>query len=225
MQREEEMLQDERNHITTGSSFLRVQDRSIRRLKCAVAFCFLLLFALVLFTVFLIRGGFPDKTDKGQMDKQQGTKPDTDEKPKAHLTGRMQTGQTDGSAQVLQWEAALGLAFLKNGMIYFNNSIIIPKEGFYFVYSQLSFRPSSSICVDDKTISQSIMRSNANYPVPETILSGISFCTKDSKKYQPIYLGGLLQLRKGDHLKVHLRPGAPIDTSVDHKTFFGAFLV
>ncbi|XP_073495826.1 tumor necrosis factor ligand superfamily member 15 [Phyllobates terribilis] len=221
MRTTEEMLQEDRNHITSSSDSLRIQDRSIRRLKWAVAFCFILLTALVLFAVFLLRGGFPEKRDKGEMGKQQGTNTDTEKKPKAHLTG---TRQSNASAKDLQWEAALGLAYLENGMIYSNKSIIIPKEGFYFVYSQLSFRPPSNTCVDDKSISQSIMKANSNYPEPETILSGISFCIKDSKKYQPIYLGGLLHLTKGDQLKVYISPGTPLDTS-EHKTFFGAFLV
>ncbi|XP_077139583.1 tumor necrosis factor ligand superfamily member 15 isoform X1 [Ranitomeya variabilis] len=218
----EEMLQEDRNHITSSSESLRIQDRSIRRLKWAVAFCFILLIALAVFAVFLLRGGFPDKRDKGHMDKQQGTNPAFDKRPKAHLTG---TRQTDASAEDLQWEPALGLAFLRNGMIYSNKSIIIPEEGFYFVYSQLSFRPPSNTCLDDKTISQSIMKSNPNYPEPEIILSGISICTKGNKKYQPIYLGGLLHLYKNDRLKVHINPSTPLDISVEHKTFFGAFLV
>ncbi|XP_073429241.1 tumor necrosis factor ligand superfamily member 15 [Dendrobates tinctorius] len=220
MPRREEMLQEDRNYITSSSESLRIQDRSIRRLKWAVAFCFILLTALVLFAVFLLRGDFPDKRDKGQMDKQQGTNPDSDKRPKAHLTG---TRQTDVSAEDLQWEATRGLAFLRNGMIYSNKSIIIPEEGFYFVYSQLSFRPPSNVCIDDKTISQYIKKFNPNYPEPETILSGISFCT--NKKYQPIYLGGLIHLYKNEQLKVHISPGTPLDTSVEHKTFFGAFLV
>lgn len=217
-----EMLQDERNQVTSSSGSLHAQDRSIRRLKWAVAFCFVLLSALVLFTVFLLLSGFPDDRDKVQMNRHLGTNPDTDTRPKAHLTG---TRQNDASAEDLHWESRRGLAFLKNGMKYSNKSIIIPKEGYYFVYSKLSFRPPDSACLDDKPVSQSIMRSNSNYPEPETILSGISFCTKGSKIYQPIYLGGLLHLKRGDELKVNVKPVTPIDSSVDHKTYFGAFLV
>ncbi|XP_040261971.1 tumor necrosis factor ligand superfamily member 15 isoform X2 [Bufo bufo] len=206
------MLQEGRNQVTSSSHSLHAQDKSIRRLKWAVAFCFILLATLVLFTVCLLQGGFalrcgfPDKTDKGQMDRQEGTR------------------QIDASGR-LHWESKRGLAFLTGGMIYSNKSIVIPKEGYYFVYSQLSFRPAGSTCADDTSISQSITRFNSNYPEPEIILSGISFCTKGSKIYQPISLGGLLHLKTGDQLKVDIRPVSPIDTSVNHKTFFGAFLV
>ncbi|XP_040261970.1 tumor necrosis factor ligand superfamily member 15 isoform X1 [Bufo bufo] len=221
------MLQEGRNQVTSSSHSLHAQDKSIRRLKWAVAFCFILLATLVLFTVCLLQGGFalrcgfPDKTDKGQMDRQEGLNLDTEKRPKAHLTG---TRQIDASGR-LHWESKRGLAFLTGGMIYSNKSIVIPKEGYYFVYSQLSFRPAGSTCADDTSISQSITRFNSNYPEPEIILSGISFCTKGSKIYQPISLGGLLHLKTGDQLKVDIRPVSPIDTSVNHKTFFGAFLV
>ncbi|XP_075690345.1 tumor necrosis factor ligand superfamily member 15 [Rhinoderma darwinii] len=215
------MLQVEKNHVTSSSGSSHAQDKSIRWLKWAVAFCLILLFALALFIFWqLLRGGIPDK-DKGEMDKHVGPNLVNDSKPKAHLTGTKQNDAT----QDLQWESKRGLAFLKNGMMYTNKSIVIPNEGYYFVYSQLSFRPPVTTCSDDKSISQSIMRSNSNYPEPEVILSGISFCTEGSKIYQPIYLGGLLHLKSGDRLKVNVSPITPVDTSVDHKTFFGAFLV
>ncbi|XP_056395738.1 tumor necrosis factor ligand superfamily member 15 [Hyla sarda] len=217
-----EILQKEKNHGASNSGSIHAQEKSIRRLSWAVAFCFILLSALTLCTICLLRSGFPDKKDKVQVDKRIEISPDGNTRPKAHLTG---TRQADSSAQDLHWESELGLAFLQGGMKYSNKSIIIPIAGYYFVYCQLSFRPQAGTCADEKSISQSITRSNSNYPDPEIILSGISFCTKARKTYQPIYLGGLLHLQKGDELKVKMQPITPVDTSFDHKTFFGAFLV
>ncbi|XP_066436929.1 tumor necrosis factor ligand superfamily member 15 [Eleutherodactylus coqui] len=214
-----DMLREERNYVTSSSGS---QDRSIRRLKWAVAFCFLLLCSLVLLTVYLLQGGFPAKIDKGQTDKHLGPFLDADTEPKAHLTAKMPSSE---SPESLQWESKRGLAILINGMTYSDQSIVIPKEGYYFVYSQLTFRPPNSGCSVDETISQIISRSNFNYPEPETILSGISYCTNDGGMYQPIYLAGLVHLKRGDKLKVKISPFTQVDASVDHKTFFGAFWV
>ncbi|XP_069842861.1 tumor necrosis factor ligand superfamily member 15 [Dendropsophus ebraccatus] len=215
-----EMLPEERNQVTSRSHSLHAQDKSIRRLTWAVAICFILLSALVLLTFYLLRGDLPCEKDKVTVGRYTGAYQDPDSKPKAHLTV---TKQTDASGD-LHWEHTRGLAFLENGMEYCNKSIVIPRAEYYFVYSQVSFRPQGT-CADDKPITLKIIRSNSNYPQPEIILSGVSFCTKSRKIYQPIYLGGLLQLQSGDQLKVNVDPVTPIDTSVDHKTFFGVFLV
>ncbi|KAM3912046.1 tumor necrosis factor ligand superfamily member 15 [Leptodactylus fuscus] len=156
-----------------------------------------------------------------RMEEQMGRLQGSDTRPMAHLPA---TKQTEASAQELQWEPERGLALLRNGMTYSNKSLIIPKDGYYFVYSQLYFRPAASTC-NDTSISQSIIRSNANYPEPEIILSGISFCSKGSKIYHPITLVGLIELKKGDKLKVNMKPVTQVDTSFDHKSFFGAFLL
>ncbi|KAG8554202.1 hypothetical protein GDO81_003712 [Engystomops pustulosus] len=212
-----EMLQEERSHVTSSSHTLQTQDKTIRRLKWAVGFCFVLLCTLALFTACLLQGGFPGRKDEGRVNPRIGTP--LQAKPRAHLTV---TSQNDTSSQVLQWESKLGLAFLKNGMIYSNKSIIVPDNGDYFVYSQLSFRPP---CTGGTSISQSILKYTPRYPEPDTLLSGISFCTKDKGINPPIYLGGLFELEKGDKLMVHLNHVDMIDISVEHKTFFGAFLV
>ncbi|XP_018432475.1 PREDICTED: tumor necrosis factor-like [Nanorana parkeri] len=119
---------------------------------------------------------------------------------------------------ILQWEWSNGLAFVGGGMLYENKSIKIPKEGFYFVYSQVSLKIPSNF--GEHFVSQ-IVRVNSNYGDPEILFSGKA--VKNGQ--QTIYLAGLLHLIRGDQLKVNVTAVDQVDIRSNDKTFFGAFWV
>ncbi|XP_075042158.1 tumor necrosis factor ligand superfamily member 15 [Mixophyes fleayi] len=216
-----DMLQEENRNTNYNLSFRHAQDRSIRRLQWIVAFCVACLCVLMFLTVYQIFGGvICDRKNKVHSEPYKAPGRDHNyatEKPRAHLTGTRQHELNKD----LQWESQNGLAFIRDGMEYVNKCIQIPKDGYYFVYSKVSFRPG---CKKNSIVTADIRRLNHNYPVAEILLSGLSFCVGDSG-FQPIYLGALLELKKGDTLKVNVTDIDQVDISVDHKTFFGAFLV
>ncbi|XP_034520278.1 tumor necrosis factor ligand superfamily member 15 isoform X2 [Ailuropoda melanoleuca] len=70
------------------------------------------------------------------------------DKPRAHLTVVRQspTQPLKNQFPALHWEHELGLAFTKNRMNYTNKFLVIPESGDYFVYSQVTFRGTTSEC-------------------------------------------------------------------------------
>ncbi|XP_069330685.1 tumor necrosis factor ligand superfamily member 15 [Eulemur rufifrons] len=159
-------------------------------------------------------------------------------KPRAHLTVVRQTPTPHLKNQfpALHWEHELGLAFTKNRMNYTNKFLVIPESGDYFVYSQVTFRGTTSQCGE---ISQGSRRLNKpdsitvlitkvtdSYPEPTQLLMGTkSVCEVGSNWFQPIYLGAMFSLQEGDKLMVNVSDISLVDYTKEDKTFFGAFLL
>ena len=82
----------------------------------------------------------------------------------------------------LHWEHELGLAFTKNRMNYTNKFLVIPESGDYFVYSQVTFRGTTSECGEisqgrrpnkPDSIIVVITKVTDSYPEPTQLLMGL----------------------------------------------------
>ncbi|XP_051893399.1 tumor necrosis factor-like [Pristis pectinata] len=142
------------------------------------------------------------------------------DKPRAHLTAK----ETSGELYDLQWEDKNGLAFTMGEMNYQNRSLIIPKPGDYFVYSQVSFRGiRSNEC---EHVTHTVIKWALSYPEHIHLLSSTkSICSQKSPWFVAIYLGAVFQLEKGDRLVVRVSNVTQVDFTHEHKTFFGTFLL
>ncbi|XP_062938731.1 tumor necrosis factor ligand superfamily member 15 [Cynocephalus volans] len=159
------------------------------------------------------------------------------DKPRAHLTVVKQTPTQHSKNQfpTLHWEHELGLAFTKNRMNYTNKFLVIPEAGDYFVYSQVTFRGTTSECGDishgrqqnkPDSIIVVITKVKDSYPEPTQLLTGTkSMCETGSTWFQPIYLGAMFSLQEGDKLTVNVSDISLVDYTKEDKTFFGAFLL
>ncbi|XP_028635862.1 tumor necrosis factor ligand superfamily member 15 isoform X1 [Grammomys surdaster] len=159
------------------------------------------------------------------------------DKPRAHLTIRKQTqGQhLENQLSVLHWEHEVGLAFTKNWMNYTSKFLVIPESGAYFIYSQITFRGTTSECGDiirgrrpnkPDSITVVINKVADSYPEPAYLLTGTkSVCEISSKWFQPLYLGAVLFLEEGDRLMVNVSDISLVDYTREDKTFFGAYLL
>lgn len=135
----------------------------------------------------------------------------------------------------LHWEHELGLAFTKNRMNYTNKFLVIPESGDYFVYSQVTFRGTTSECGEisqgsrlnkPDSIIMVITKVTDSYPEPTQLLMGTkSVCEIGSNWFQPIYLGAMFFLNEGDKLMVNVSDISLVDYTKEDKTFFGAFLL
>ncbi|XP_040819389.1 tumor necrosis factor ligand superfamily member 15 [Ochotona curzoniae] len=158
-------------------------------------------------------------------------------KPRAHLTVVRQapTQTVRNHFPALHWEPELGLAFTKNRMNYTNKFLLIPESGEYFVYSQVTFRGTTSECgqINKKSgqnkpesIIVVITKVTDSYPEPAQLLTGTkSVCEIGSNWFQPIYLGAMFSLEEGDKLMVNVSDISLVDYTKEDKTFFGAFLL
>ncbi|MBZ3889880.1 Tumor necrosis factor ligand superfamily member 15 [Sciurus carolinensis] len=159
------------------------------------------------------------------------------EKPRAHLTVVKQTSSSHPKNQfpALHWEHELGLAFTKNRMKYTNKFLVIPESGDYFVYSQITFRGTTSECGSIRQGRQQkkpdsiivvITKVTDSYPEPSQLLTGTkSVCEISSNWFQPLYLGAMFSLQEGDKLMVNVSDISLVDYTKEDKTFFGAFLL
>ncbi|XP_006890772.1 PREDICTED: tumor necrosis factor ligand superfamily member 15 [Elephantulus edwardii] len=158
-------------------------------------------------------------------------------KPRAHLTVVRQTPTQSLKTPfpALHWEHELGLAFTKNRMNYTNKFLVIPEAGDYFVYSQITFRGTTSECgviglrrqeSKPDAIIVSVTKVTDSYPEPTQLLTGTkSVCEIGSSWFQPLYLGAMFSLKEGDKLMVNVSDISLVDYTKEDKTFFGAFLL
>lgn len=138
----------------------------------------------------------------------------------------------------LEWKNGQGQAFAQGGLRLVNNSIIIPKTGLYFVYSQASFQVSCSNGDKEasgkglKPLSHRVWCQSDSIGGEMTLLSAVrSACQNSALEggysegpswYNAIYLGAVFQLKKGDKLWTETNQLSELDTN-EGKTFFGVF--
>ncbi|KAK7124816.1 hypothetical protein R3I94_019016 [Phoxinus phoxinus] len=145
-----------------------------------------------------------------------------------HLTGGYEPKDT-----TLDWKVDQDQAFSSGGLELVNREIIIPYDGIYFVYTQVSFHISCSAdrpAEDDAVyMSHAVKRFSDSYASNKPLFSAIrSACVHASDteelSYNTIYLGAAFQLRAGDRLSTETT--SKLLPRVDYengKTFFGVF--
>uniref|UniRef100_A0A3Q3DGV9 Tumor necrosis factor ligand superfamily member 6-like n=1 Tax=Hippocampus comes TaxID=109280 RepID=A0A3Q3DGV9_HIPCM len=137
-----------------------------------------------------------------------------DSKPVARLIGGKDA--THGKS-VVGWSLISGN--LLCGMDYKNGSLLIRREGFYFVYSKLSFHKSAT------TFHHTVVKRTRRHPggtVP--LLQAREFSSAD-KNNGNTFLGGVFHLLKDDALFVKVSDTSKIVQVIAHENVFGAFMI
>ncbi|XP_004677458.1 PREDICTED: tumor necrosis factor ligand superfamily member 15 [Condylura cristata] len=240
-----EMLPEDGSHRRRPKP--RVWPTARTSVCCALTCCLVLLPILAGLTAYLLVGQLqapgeacvsqiPREQELGPSPQKAYVPPTVREKPRAHLTvlKPTPTQSMKNQFQVLHWEHELGLAFTKNRMNYTNRFLVIPEPGDYFVYSQVTFRGTTSNCkIGQKnqlnkpdSIIVIITKLTDSYTEPTQLLMGTkSMCEIGSSWFQPIYLGAMFSLQEGDKLTVNVSDISLVDYTKEDKTFFGAFLL
>ncbi|XP_067868737.1 tumor necrosis factor ligand superfamily member 15-like [Heterodontus francisci] len=144
------------------------------------------------------------------------------ERPVAHLTG---IKSNDGHLRKMEWETEEGLAFIKNGFIYQNGSLIVPVTGRYFVYCQVFLRNID--CVESSfLVAHTVNKRTQTDSAPMTLISKNVWCQPNIDRlwFQTNYIGGTFTLNKGDELFANISDLTLLGIE-EHKTFFGALLL
>ncbi|KAK2113397.1 hypothetical protein P7K49_007663 [Saguinus oedipus] len=144
------------------------------------------------------------------------------DKPVAHVVANP---QAEGQ---LQWLNRRANALLANGVELRDNQLVVPSEGLYLVYSQVLFKgqgcPSTFML-----LTHSISRIAVSYQAKVNLLSAIkSPCQRETPQgaktnpwYEPIYLGGVFQLEKGDRLSAEINLPHYLDLAESGQVYFG----
>ncbi|ETE60864.1 hypothetical protein L345_13390, partial [Ophiophagus hannah] len=111
-----------------------------------------------------------------------------------------------------------------------NMSFIIPQNGQYFLYSQVTFSCSRCNCEESiccgkkakgaKTVWQKIGYKLVGYPEPSDLIISVS-SINETKSLKSLYLARIMTLSKGDKLLVYVSNPALVQVDVRY-TFFGA---
>ncbi|XP_067398258.1 tumor necrosis factor ligand superfamily member 15 [Emydura macquarii macquarii] len=239
MQHTAEISLEEAVPMTNQDSGMGVRE-DLKKIRCAVVFCLLSVLVLALPTAYLLVGNLrahkPGPAQVADESTSRFLKQQTSsinlissaEKPRAHLTVKKQDVSPPLGDQfpVLQWEHEHGLAFTKNNMNYTNKSLVIPKAGDYYVYSQVTFRGPTPSDNNPASVTQIITKVTDSYPEPTQLLTATkTLGAMGSNWFQPVYLGAVLFMEEGDRLMVNVSDIQWVDYTKEHKTFFGAFLL
>ncbi|XP_054424654.1 tumor necrosis factor [Pteronotus mesoamericanus] len=143
-------------------------------------------------------------------------------KPVAHVVANQQTvGQ-------LQWKNQVANALLANGVQLTDNQLVVPLDGLYLIYSQVLFKGQG--CPQTHLLlTHTISRFAVSYPKKVNLLSAIkSPCQRETTEgteakpwYEPIYLGGVFQLEKGDQLSAEINLPEYLDFAESGQVYFG----
>ncbi|KAF4789091.1 Tumor necrosis factor ligand superfamily member 15 [Turdus rufiventris] len=214
--------------------------RDLRRIRCALLLCLLAVLLLMLPIAYLLLGHLPrscgDQVTEERGShflKQRAVAAVTDtlscaEKPRAHLTVKKQdlASAVGSHLPILQWEDKRGLAFTKNNLSYSSSALVIPVSGDYYVYAQVTFRGPVESSHKPSFVTEIITKVTDSYPEPTQLLMGTKTLSENgSGWFQPIYLGAVVSLEAGDKLMVNVSDIKLVDYTMEHKTFFGAFLL
>ncbi|XP_035696247.1 tumor necrosis factor ligand superfamily member 10-like [Branchiostoma floridae] len=156
-------------------------------------------------------------------------------KPMAHLTGnpRQNLRKHHGEVKLRSWESEQGLATLANGMKYRGGNLIIPVDGLYYIYSQLSYRFLNENPEEhsdkDANIFQLIHYTfkQSSYPEPQLIMkSSRSTCWSKRTEFglYTSFQGGVFRLEKGDKVSISVS-NAQMISFEESSSFFGAFMI
>uniref|UniRef100_A0A8C6YTP7 Tumor necrosis factor ligand superfamily member 10 n=1 Tax=Nothoprocta perdicaria TaxID=30464 RepID=A0A8C6YTP7_NOTPE len=147
-----------------------------------------------------------------------------------HSTPRKGRGQ-----KINSWESShKGHSFLYNVELR-NGELVVPKTGFYYIYSQTYFRFRENEHEDSGLLAQirnpkqlvQYVYKLTNYPEPILLMkSARTSCWSRKAEYglHSIYQGGVFQLKRDDRIFVSVSNGDIVDMDKE-ASFFGAFMI
>ncbi|XP_015678814.1 tumor necrosis factor ligand superfamily member 15 [Protobothrops mucrosquamatus] len=222
------------------------QKREVQALRCLCALSFLGLLVLALPVLYLMRAKLAEEAAAeeeilmGKMSapqKQYGSPPcnNSDSKIRPSIHARVDSGSKcinetqEGSTLVWDIDFQEGQFQLDDN----STSFIIPQDGKYFVYSQVTFscfkcNCEEKICCGKKMkgtrkVWQTIIHKTSAYPKPSELFASIS-PINESKSLKSLYLAGIVPLKKDERLMVNVSNPGLVQPDVRY-TFFGAYLI
>jgi hypothetical protein len=127
----------------------------------------------------------------------------------------------------LRWRANTDRAFLRHGFSLNNNSLLVPTNGLYFVYSQVVFSGEScspNVIPTPLYLAHEVQLFSSQYPFHVPLLSAQkSVCPGPQGPWvRSVYQGAVFLLTKGDQLSTHTDGISHLHFSPS-SVFFGAF--
>ncbi|XP_077598370.1 tumor necrosis factor ligand superfamily member 10-like [Stigmatopora nigra] len=159
------------------------------------------------------------------------------QRPSAHLTlrdsglpGYPQKELHQSCRHVVRSWANRSLGAHLRNMTLSNGRLRVPRDGRYYLYSQVYFRYPSPASgeADQRSVSHQLVQcvyKKTSYPSPIQLLKGVGTkCWAPDAEYalHSVYQGGLFELRAGDELFVSVSSPTMLNAD-DSSSYFGAF--
>ncbi|XP_078067704.1 tumor necrosis factor ligand superfamily member 10-like [Mustelus asterias] len=131
---------------------------------------------------------------------------------------------------VLYWNAGKGLAIRQGAIKYHRGEITIPKDGIYYIYSQVYFWHVQKPDGEDQQYNlflQYLYRMSMNYYEPILLTKAIfTKCWSKDSKFDAYtsFQGALFELQQGDRLFIKVTNASAVNVN-EEATYFGAFLI
>uniref|UniRef100_A0A3B4GXZ4 THD domain-containing protein n=1 Tax=Pundamilia nyererei TaxID=303518 RepID=A0A3B4GXZ4_9CICH len=125
------------------------------------------------------------------------------------------------NGQYLQWAHDIGNAYCHGGFSYSNGDLVVPRDGLYSVYLQITY--SGLVCPVHKKLMNKVLHSSEEYRNDMTLLSSIHTmsCSEDVWS-KSLYTAGFFFLKAKDKLRV-MSSHPDYITKAEYEVFFGAF--
>lgn len=107
---------------------------------------------------------------------------------------------------------------LLHGMIYKDGRLTIQKEGYYYVYSKVSF-------IDSGEFWHSVTLSTDRYPGNITLMRSKKRSSASKESRSNSFLGGVFHLYADDRIFVTVSSTSKIMQNNSYENFFGAFMI
>uniref|UniRef100_A0A667YFL3 THD domain-containing protein n=1 Tax=Myripristis murdjan TaxID=586833 RepID=A0A667YFL3_9TELE len=127
---------------------------------------------------------------------------------------------------VLEWEDKRGHAHLDGGFGYFDGNLVVPRDGNYKVYVQITYEKYDDFpCEEELRLFQWVYRFQQSYPDNVTLMSSVDTmsCSMTRPK-KSLYASAVFPLKAKDRLWV--RSSHPeLICHEEHQVFFGWLLL
>ncbi|PIO04598.1 hypothetical protein AB205_0083410 [Aquarana catesbeiana] len=140
----------------------------------------------------------------------------TGERLAAHLTGKLQDGN-------IIWVSTPMNTFKTSSVILEENSLKIPQDGLYFVYTQVVYTGKDCLTMKATELTHTVNRKGEYPKVTPLLTSTKTACEVKSPSiwHQPIYQGGIFQLDEGDILSTETSHIPLLSLNRSGQVYFG----
>ncbi|XP_060927970.1 lymphotoxin-alpha [Limanda limanda] len=214
------------HHQTTFTQLVRLKMKDRQRMVPISVVVLLLLTSAAVALLLMFGVSSCDHSPDGQLRKQ----------PDSHSSGinlkqqqiinvmnpcAMLTVGSNINGKCLKWESELGVAHCHGGFNYYDGNLVVPRDGIYRVFLQITYE-SLDLCLDDLRLSSNVLFLGDSYNESMPLLSSVDTVSCSMKQWRKsIYTAGLFKLEANDRLYV-TSSNPNLIVQDEHLVFFGA---
>ncbi|XP_073322156.1 lymphotoxin-alpha-like [Pagrus major] len=125
----------------------------------------------------------------------------------------------------LEWESKDGQAFCVGGFNYSSGNLVVPRNGYYRVFLQITYQSKEDLMCDRRTLSSTVFVFRDAYPQDRPLLSSADTVGCDMEPWtKSLYTSGVFHLEVNCRLRV-TSSFRDLIVKEEHQVFFGAELL